>query len=108
MVSEKYVLIISGYQYIAESSMRRHADTIRHYFQQVSGSGASAIAPVMRLRQHCDLVIAVVIRHGGFDQWMGGKYFFDLPTYRRWIDQLLQLFPHRQVGFLSAVMQNLT
>jgi len=96
---KKTVLVISGYQYIAESSMRRHADIIRQYFKQISGSDASAIAPVMRLRQHCDLVVAVVIRHGGFDQWMGGKYFFDLPTYTRWIDQLVQLFSHRRVGF---------
>jgi hypothetical protein len=96
---KKYVVVISGYQYIAESSMRRHADAIRQYFQQISASDASAIAPVMRLRQQCDLVIAVVIRHGGFDQWMGGKYFFDLQTYRQWIDQLVLLFSHRQVGF---------
>ena len=95
----KYVLLIGGYQYISESSMRRHADTVRKYFNQISGNDASAIAPVIRLREHCDLVIAVVIRHGGFDKWMGGKYFFDIATYLRWINQLIQLFADQRVGF---------
>lgn len=95
----KYVLLINGYQYISESSIRRHADTIRQYFKQISANDATAIAPVMRLREHCDLVIAVVVRHGGFDKWMGGKYFFDIPTYSRWINQLIQLFAHQQIGF---------
>jgi hypothetical protein len=80
---KKHVLLISGYQYIAESSMRQHADTIRQYFQQIAGNDASAIAPVMRLRQHCDLVIAVVVRHGGFDQWMGGEILLRCSNLRK-------------------------
>jgi hypothetical protein len=96
---KKTVLLISGYQYISESSMRRHADTIRNYFQQISGNDAAATAPVVRLRQDCDLVIGVVIRHGGFDNWMGGKYFFDIATYARWINQLVEMFSPERIGF---------
>ena len=64
----KSVVLISGYQYIAAASMPRHAGSLRHYFRQISGHDAAAIAPVLRLRQHCDLVVGVVVRHGGFDQ----------------------------------------
>jgi hypothetical protein len=79
--------------------MQRHVESIRQYFTQISGNDALAIAPVMRLRQQCDLVIGVVIRHGGFDQWMGGKYFFDIAVYARWINQLVEIFSHRRIGF---------
>jgi len=96
---QKSVVVNSNYQYMSESSMRRHADIIRQYIRQISGNDASAIAPVLRLRQHSDLVIGVVVRHGGFDQWMGGKYFFDIKTYAPWINQLVQLFLHHRVGF---------
>ena len=96
---KKSVLLISGYQYISESSMCRHADTIRHYFKQISGNDAFAIAPVVRLRQHCDLVIGVVVRYGGFDRWMGGKYFFNIATYARWISQINELFSQQRMGF---------
>jgi hypothetical protein len=96
---QKSVVVNSNYQYMSESSMRRHADIIRQYIRQISGNDASAIAPVLRLRQHSDLVIGVVVRHGGFDQWMGGNYFFDIKTYAPWINQLVQLFLHHRVGF---------
>jgi len=95
----KSVVLISGYQYIAAVSMERHAQRIRNYFKQISGYDDAAIAPIVRLRQHCNVVIGVVVRHGGFDQWMGGKYFFDIATYARWINQLLQLLSPQRVGF---------
>lgn len=96
---KKQVILLSGWLFISSHSIERHAEEIRRYFRQVLGNDAEALAPVMRLRQTCDLIIGVVIRQGGFDQWMGGKYFFEPQTYIRWIKQAAKLYPQQKVGF---------
>ncbi|MFM7640805.1 MAG: hypothetical protein ACKO45_04560 [Cyanobium sp.] len=97
--NNKHVILLSGWLMISSVSMERHADKIRAYFKQILGNTPEALAPVNRLRQSCDLVIGVVIRHGGFDQWMGGKYYFETATYIEWIKQTARLYPHQRVGF---------
>ncbi|MFN5463752.1 MAG: hypothetical protein ACK5CQ_01735 [Cyanobacteriota bacterium] len=97
--SKKHVILLSGWLFISSVSMERHADKIRAYFKQILGNTPEALAPVNRLRQTCDLVIGVVIRHGGFDQWMGGKYFFETTKYIEWIKQTARLYPQQRVGF---------
>lgn len=96
----KHVILISGYNYIAEDSMPRHAETIRGYFRQVEGSDCNALAPVTRLRKSCDLVVGVVVRHSGFDKWMNGKYFFNTRVYTDWIRQISSMYPESSVGFM--------
>ncbi len=96
----KHVIIVSGYNYIAQDSMPRHAETIRSYFRQLKCNDSSALAPVARLRESCDLVVGVVVRHSGFDRWMDGKYYFSTAVYVEWIRQIAALYPESSVGFM--------
>jgi len=90
----KRVILLRGYNFVANRSMASHAADIRPYFRQVVSNDATARSPVDRLRTHCDLVVGVVIRLGGFDQWLGGRYYFPVPTYLNWIRQVNSLWPN--------------
>lgn len=97
--SKKAVVLLRGYNFIARNTMQHTADQIRPYFVQVVGNDSEALAPVHRLRGTCDRIIGVVIRQSGFDQWMGGRYFFSLQNYFRWIRETAGLWPESKVGF---------
>jgi hypothetical protein len=95
----KWVILLRGYNFIADQSMASSADTMRPYFRQIVGNDASAVSPVHRLRRNCDIVVGVVIRLSGFDRWLGGKYYFPVATYMTWIRQASLLWPDARVGF---------
>jgi hypothetical protein len=95
----KRVILLRGYNFLSTRSMPRFADQIRPYFRQIIDPHSDALAPVQRLRSRCDRVIGVVIRQSGYDQWLGGRYFFAIPTYLRWIRQAASLWPEARVGF---------
>ncbi|MFM7269010.1 MAG: hypothetical protein ACKOZT_10570 [Cyanobium sp.] len=95
----KRVILLRGYNFLATQSMPRFADQIRPYFQQIIAPHSDALAPIQRLRSRCDRVIGVVIRQSGFDQWLGGRYFFTIATYSRWIREAAILWPGDRVGF---------
>lgn len=97
--ASKHVILLSGYQFIASTLMQRHSTILREYFHQVVGSSTDAIEPITDLRRSCDIVIGVVIRHSGFQNWMNGKYFFPFSAYLRWIHQALRLQPDLRTGF---------
>lgn len=103
----KRVILLRGYNFIANQSMASHVADIRPYFRQVISNDASAQSPVHRLRAHCDLVIGVVIRLGGFDKWLGGRYYFPVPTYLAWIRQASQLWPDKRVGIFVCCDRDL-
>jgi hypothetical protein len=56
-------------------------------------------APIQSLRVSSDVVIGLVIRQGSYRRWLEGKFYFDVPTYIRWMRQSRELFPEKRVGF---------
>jgi len=95
----KHVLLITGWLFVSETSLPRHTAAVRSHCRQVRGNDASAMAPLTRLRRDCDMVMGVVVRHGDYRQFQQGRFFYEIPTYGRWIKELMQLFPDRRLGF---------
>lgn len=106
----KHVIFLSGYLFLAETLMRKHAKEIALYFSQLEGNSPKALEPVQKLREENDLIIGVVIRHGGYKSWLNGKYYFPTTTYINWIKEAAQLHPNLRTGFFlcSDCEQDLT
>jgi hypothetical protein len=96
---KKHVIILNGYLFLADKSMQLHADKLKSYFLQLEGNTPKALQPVQQLRADNDIVIGVVIRHGGYDQWLNGKYYFTTESYIHWIREAVHAFKDQRIGF---------
>ena len=95
----KHVIFLSGWLFVSPSATPRQSGKISRYFRQISGVDSSANAQLSELRASCDVVVGVLIRHGDYRHWMGGKYFYETDQYMRWIRDVVALFPGQRVGF---------
>ena len=95
----KHVVILSGYLFITEALMTAHSQKLRLYFSQLKGNQAQDLEPILQLRQECEQIIDVVIRHGGYDKWLEGKYYFSTADYIAWIRAAATLYPQCRTGF---------
>ena len=59
-------------------------------------------SPINNLRETCDLVLGIVIRHGDFKSWRGGEYFFPTDEYIQFMDQCVALLEDIRIGFFIA------
>ena len=96
---QKHVIFLSGWLFVSTESMHTQANSLRAYFRQVLGLDQGARAQLESLRNSCDLLVGVLIRHGDYRYFMGGKYFYETSTYIRWMRETVALFPDRKVGF---------
>lgn len=95
----KHVIFLSGWLFVSPISTPRQSDKISRYFRQILGVESSVKAQLSELRDSCDVVVGVLIRHGDYRHWMGGKYFYPTEQYVRWIRDVVALFPDQRVGF---------
>lgn len=98
-VKRKYVVFASGWLFLSSEYMKNHCQDINGYFGRVNGKSSASPHLLQPLRSSCDLVVGVLIRHGDYRHFMGGKYFFPTSSYIRWIRQTKDLFPGQKVGF---------
>ncbi len=94
------LVFINNYNFRAEDTVIKHADTIREYFRPVPWVEAKAAEALQELRGAYDVVIGVHIRHGDYRTWEGGKYFIAVADYARMMAETAAAFPGSKVAFL--------
>jgi len=99
-IRDAHVVLVDGWRFCASEWVQRHAPKIRSYFRPVAACRESSRQAVDCLRQRSDVVIGVHIRQGDYRRWRGGKFFFTISQYARWMRELVEQFPGRQVSFL--------
>jgi len=95
----KHVVFASGWLFLSSEYMKIHGQDMKSYFGQVNGKSSASTPLLQPLRSRCDLVVGVLIRHGDYRHFMGGKYFFPTSTYIRWIREAKDVFQNHKVGF---------
>jgi len=77
-------------------------DAIHHHYRPRYHHRPAIHEPIDRLRANCDLVLGIVIRHGDFKSWQGGKFYFTTPEYVQLMDACTGLVPENSIGFFIA------
>ena len=75
---------------------------IRHHYRPRQCYLPAIECPIRNLRMACDLVLGIVIRHGDFKSWQGGKFFFATTEYVQFMDECTDLLPDKKIGFFIA------
>lgn len=98
---DKALCLLQGWQYRAPQSVRKHRETIHNFFSPAE-QHARAISAFFEAKFDLqnEILIGVHIRRGDYKNFEGGKYFYDIDTYRGLMRKAAALFSEKKVHFL--------
>ncbi|HEY8929515.1 MAG TPA: alpha-1,2-fucosyltransferase [Mucilaginibacter sp.] len=74
-------ILTKGWEFRDEKNLKKHSETLRHFFTPVDGYKHIVRQIFLNLRSQFDCIIGVHIRKGDYRGWEGGKYFFSDEVY---------------------------
>lgn len=93
-------LVLRGYYFYAPELLRKHAATIRRYFQ-LAPPYAGRVAEFLALtRSRADRIVGVHVRQGDYATYRGGEHFFSLDQYARVMQQVREQLAPQRVHFV--------
>ena len=93
-------LIVRGWKFRAHEAMKAHSKKILDVFQPDTRICEEVALSVGKAKSDVELLIGVHVRRGDYEGWLGGKYFFGLEDYARWMREAVLLWPEKSVSFL--------
>jgi hypothetical protein len=94
------ILFFQGFPILGFNSLEKHSDEVRKYFTPLTKYKKNISILIGDLRRDCDLLIGVVIRHGDYREYRGGKFFYSLDNYSKLMEQLQSIFFDKKLKFL--------
>jgi len=102
LVVLKKIILISGWRFRDIHNFSKYKELIKDYFEPVGDYKQIINDFIKRIRTNCDILIGVHIRRGDYQNWMGGKYYFQDAVYSEYMKQLEGIFPNRKIKFLMC------
>ena len=96
------VVFIRGFGFRAPTLLMRHQQKVRDYFRPVETIAAASRQAAEQLRQGADIVVGVHVRHGDYQTWQNGRYYYTVEQYADWMRMFAGQFSGRKVAFLVA------
>jgi hypothetical protein len=94
------VVILNGYYFRAHGALRRHEQRVQSVLQIRKAHRDAALKVLGGARSNWDVVVGVHIRHGDYQTWQGGKYFFSLDEYVAMMHEFRERRSSERVGFV--------
>ena len=82
--------------------IERYRPALRNYFTPPTRYEKGIRKPFDKLKDLCDAVVGVVIRHGDYREYLGGKYFYSLSVFQRVLEELTAHMSPFRPGFFIA------
>jgi hypothetical protein len=93
-------LVLRGYYFYAPELLRKHAPTIRRYFQLAPPHAARVAQFLSRSRAGGARVVGVHVRHGDYASYRGGEHYFTTAEYAHVMRQVRDLLAPSDVRFV--------
>lgn len=93
-------LLAMGWLFRSERLCMQHADAIRDHFQIAPEHRQRIDNKIAKIRAESDVIVGVHIRHGDYETFMNGKYFFSLEQYADRMRIIADQFAGKRVAFL--------
>lgn len=95
------LLLLHGWKFRAgRELLQKWREHILRVLKPIHSVEERAARAVEQARQNGQWLVGVHIRRGDYQQWLGGRYFFELENYVEWMRQAKSLFKDKQVCFL--------
>jgi len=93
-------LIVKGWKFRAHAALWAHRERVCEVFRPKDSIEAEVARNVEVARGDAEVLIGVHVRRGDYAGWLGGKYFFGLENYARWMREAVALHKGQRVAFL--------
>ena len=94
------LLLIQGFRFRYEAGLLKHADGVREFFKPQNKHQNNIDNLINNLKQSCEILVGVHIRHGDYRHHQGGKNFFAIEQYLQVMKKVANLFSGLEVAFL--------
>jgi hypothetical protein len=75
---------------------------LQHIFRPKNDIMDKAESIIEQIRQTSDFIIGVHIRHGDYQTWRNGRYYYSLEVFHQMMLQLQSLYPNQRVSFFIS------
>ena len=93
-------LVLRGYYFYAPELLRKHASTIRRYFQLAPPHAGRVAQFLTRIRARGARIVGVHVRHGDYASYRGGEHYFTIAEYAHVMRQVRALLAPSDVHFV--------
>ena len=93
-------LVLQGYHFRHAPYCLEQDGFIRSFLAAAEPWAGLGRGAVEQLRLRCDTVVGVHIRHGDYQQHLGGRFFWPVARYRRFMERMVALLAPLRPGFL--------
>lgn len=100
LLGGKSIVILGGWRFENHEELRHNREEICSYFTPVKSLMNNINNTVNRARFGHDLLVGVHIRRGDYAEWQNGKYYFEIETYKKLMNEIIRLMPNKRVSFL--------
>lgn len=75
------LVLIKGWLFRDPAGVARHSEVLRQFFRPIEPLRTEADRVVAQCRQNGEVLVGVHVRHGDYQGFMGGRYFYPFDTY---------------------------
>lgn len=100
LLTSKKLFFLSGWLFRTEGLVKKHRDFIIEYFKPLEIYRDSAKNVILPLKNKFKAVVGIHIRRGDYKNFLGGKYFYELETYKNAMKHIAETFGSDSTAFV--------
>jgi hypothetical protein len=101
------IIFLSGWGLRTKDLIEKHHDFITNYFTPLKIYRDSAEEVVLPLKNKFKIVVGIHIRRGDYKNFLNGKYFYELETYKNAMENIARIFGHDSTAFVICSNENI-
>lgn len=93
---------VAGWPVRSWRLFEKYKDVIKEDLQFSREYKSAANDYISKLRKDADFVIGVFIRQGDYKYWFDGRYYFEIPFYKRIMAEITESYKNKKICFVIA------
>lgn len=99
-LTSKKIFFLSEWLFRTQGLRNKHRDFIINYFKPLKIYRDNAENVIAPLKNKFKTVVGIHIRRGDYKNFLGGKYFYELETYKKAMEDISEIFGHDSTAFV--------
>ena len=99
-LTSKKLFFLSGWLFRTQGLVEKYRDFITSYFKPLKTFRDSAENVVLPLKNDFKTVVGIHVRRGDYKNFLGGKYFYELKTYKSAMNKITDIFGKNETAFV--------
>jgi hypothetical protein len=100
ILRNKRIILPRGPLFRDQTSIRKHAQTVRAFFRPAAGVEQEVNLALQRARAHADVLVGLYIAGALYSEFLGGQFNFTIDQYSTVMRSVRDLFAGRSVAFM--------